>query len=129
MRLAALIPLFLALPLAAQDSPGSTIQAQINAFLADDLPTAFGLASPNIQGLFGTPDNFGAMVRQGYPMVYRPADVQMLNSHERGGTLWQKVLVRDANGRGFVLDYQMVETPDGWRINAVELLEDSGLGA
>lgn len=45
------------------------------------------------------------------------------------GALWQRVFVTDAEGRGHVLDYQMVETPDGWRINAVQLLRAEGLGA
>jgi hypothetical protein len=51
----------------------TTIQNQLNAFIADDFATAFTFASPNIKGIFGTPENFGAMVTQGYPMVHRPA--------------------------------------------------------
>ena len=43
----------------------ANIAAQIKAFEADDFVTAFTFASPNIQNLFRTPENFGAMVRNG----------------------------------------------------------------
>ncbi len=119
-----------ALPAAAQEDPiQSTILNQIEAFKADDFATAFGFASPNIKGIFQTPENFGMMVRNGYPMVHRPADVRMLEQREVAGRLWQKVLITDAEGRSHVLDYQMVETPEGWQINGVQLLPSGGVGA
>ena len=37
-----------------------------------------------IQGMFGTPARFGLMVRNGYPMVWRPAEVEFLSVEERG---------------------------------------------
>ena len=48
------------------------IQSQVDAFQRDDGPAAFGYASPSIQGMFGSPDIFMDMVRQGYQPVYRP---------------------------------------------------------
>lgn len=132
MRLlyACLTAAFLTLPAAAQEAPiEGTIRNQIAAFLADDFGTAFTFASPGIQAMFGTPENFGRMVREGYPMVHRPSDVRMGDLREVAGALWQRVFVTDAEGRGHVLDYQMVETPDGWRINAVQFLRAEGLGA
>ena len=48
---------------------------QIEAFKADNFVEAFEFASPNIRGMFRTPENFGRMVTQGYPMVWRPAEV------------------------------------------------------
>lgn len=114
----------------AQEDPiRSTIQSQIDAFLADDFARAFTFASPNIRTLFGTPENFGAMVTQGYPMVHRPAEVQMLELREVAGNLWQRVMITDQQGRTHLLDYQMIETPDGWQINGVQLLPAVGLGA
>ncbi len=101
----------------------ATITAQIDAFLKDDFATAFSYASPNIQGFFGTSDRFGQMVRQGYPMVWRPDDVQYLELRDVAGNLWQKVLIRDRTGGVHVLDYQMIETGDGWKINGVQILE------
>lgn len=100
----------------------ANIAAQIQAFKADDFATAFTFASPNIQQLFGTPENFGVMVRRGYPMVWRPADVRFLELREVAGALWQKVMITDGDGRVHILDYQMVQQDSGWKINGVQLL-------
>jgi len=81
-----------------------------------------------IKGIFGTADNFGMMVRNGYPMVHRPAEVRMLEQRQVSGATVQRVLITDAQGRSHVLDYQMVETPDGWQINGVTLVPSGGLG-
>lgn len=120
----------LALPAAAQDDPiRDTIRNQLSALGQDDFATAFSFASPTIKGLFGTPDNFGRMVRQGYPMVHRPGEVKMLDLREVAGNLWQRVMITDQQGRTHLLDYQMIETPDGWQINGVQLLPSVGVGA
>ncbi|WP_170332236.1 DUF4864 domain-containing protein [Ruegeria arenilitoris] len=103
----------------------ANITAQIQAFKADDFSTAFTFASPNIQRLFGTPENFGVMVRRGYPMVWRPADVRFLELREVAGALWQKVMITDSDGRVHILDYQMVQQESGWKINGVQLLGNS----
>ncbi|WP_282152404.1 DUF4864 domain-containing protein [Ruegeria atlantica] len=103
----------------------ANIAAQIQAFKADDFATAFTFASPNIQSFFGTPENFGTMVRNGYPMVWRPADVRFLELREVAGALWQKVMITDGNGQVHVLDYQMVQQENGWKINGVQLLGNS----
>ena len=102
-----------------------TISAQIEAFRADDFARAFTFASPNIRTLFGTPENFGGMVRSGYPMVWRPTEVEYLDLRERGGQLWQKVMITDAAGQVHILDYQMIETKNGWKINGVQLLKSA----
>ena len=120
---------FLALPATAQDTPiEQTIQSQIDAFLADDFATAFSFASPNIKGMFGTAENFGAMVKNGYPMVYRPAEVEMGELREVAGNLWQRVRVVDQAGKAWYLDYMMIETAEGWQINAVQLLPAPDIG-
>jgi hypothetical protein len=80
-------------------------------------------------GVFGTPENFGAMVKQGYPMVYRPAEVQMMELREVAGALWQRVRITDQAGAGWYLDYMMVETAEGWQINAVQILPAPDVGA
>ncbi|KIC37649.1 hypothetical protein RA27_21095 [Ruegeria sp. ANG-R] len=103
----------------------ANISAQIQAFKADDFATAFTFASPNIQRLFGDPDNFGVMVRRGYPMVWRPADVRFLELREISGALWQKVMITDGDGRVHLLDYQMIQQEGRWKINGVQLLGNS----
>ena len=120
----------LALPVAAQEAPiQNTIQSQLDAFLADDFTRAFTFASPTIKGMFGTADNFGTMVRKGYPMVAKPAEVRMLELRNVAGALWQRVMITDQAGRTHLLDYQMIETAEGWQINAVQLLPSVGVGA
>lgn len=119
---------------ALADEPRNTaiegvIGSQIEALKADDFTTAFTFASPTIKGMFGTPENFGAMVAQGYPMVYRPDAVRMLELRRVAGNLWQRVMITDMAGKTHLLDYMMVETPEGWQINAVQLLPQQGVGA
>ena len=117
-------------PAFAQEEPiQSTINSQIQAFRAGDFATAFTFASPNIQGMFGTPGNFGTMVATGYPMVVDPARVDMLDLRTVGGALWQRVRITDQRGQAFLLDYQMIEGPKGWVINAVQMQEAADVGA
>jgi hypothetical protein len=127
---AALLATVMTLPAVAQEAPiRDTIQNQIEAFQADDFARAFTFASPTIKQMFGTPENFGVMVKQGYPMVYRPAEVQMMDLREVAGNLWQRVRITDQAGAGWYLDYMMVETAEGWQINAVQILPAPDVGA
>ncbi|WP_420568311.1 DUF4864 domain-containing protein [Thalassovita sp.] len=100
----------------------SVIRDQIEAFRADDFAEAFEHASPGIRQLFGSSQRFGQMVQQGYPMVQRPSGLTFLEQRNDGGLIWQRLLLRDAQGRGHVLDYQMIQTKNGWKINGVQLL-------
>ena len=106
-----------------------TIQSQIDAFRADDFVEAFRFASPNIRSMFGDASNFGLMVRNGYPMVWRPDELRFLELREIAGSLWQKVMIRDLAGDIHILDYQMIETEEGWRINGVQILDSSEFAA
>ena len=107
----------------------ATITAQIDAFKMDDFARAFSFASPGIQSFFGSSDRFGSMVRNGYPMVWRPGDVEYLELRDVSGNLWQRVKIIDQSGRTHVLDYQMIRTQTGWKINGVQLLPSSGVNA
>lgn len=111
----------------ADDGIRATIDGQISAFLEDDWTGAFAFASPSIRDIFRTPENFGRMVQQGYPMVWRPTELTYLELREVAGNLWQRVQVVDANGRVHWLDYQMVQIDGDWRINAVQLLPQPGV--
>ena len=127
------ISVFVSGPLAAQDQKieaiENVISSQLDAFLKDDFATAFTFASPNIRSLFGSPDRFGMMVRQGYPMVWRPADVQYVGVEDGPGFKMQKVLITDQNGARHLLGYAMIQTPDGWQINGVQILRAPEVGA
>jgi hypothetical protein len=111
-------------PMSEQDRAAirSIIQGQVDAFRRDDGTAAFDYASPMIHQLFGTPEIFMDMVRQGYPMVYRPkvfdfSDIVMLN-----GAPTQKVRVVGPDGKRHMAFYPMTQLPDGtWRIDGCYL--------
>ncbi|MFD1511544.1 DUF4864 domain-containing protein [Lacimonas salitolerans] len=127
MTFALMLGLALPLPAAAQDQDiTAVIDQQLDAFKAEDVDRAFSYASPTIKGLFGTPQNFATMVQRGYPMVWRPAEVRYLDLRKVAGNLWQRVQITDEQGAVHMLDYQMIQTENGWQINGVQLLEAPG---
>ena len=118
------------LPAMAQEAPiRSTIAAQIEAFQAEDFERAYEFASPTIHGIFGPTENFARMVVTGYPMVVDPALVEMQDLRTVAGALWQRVRITDQKGAAWLLDYQMVEGPEGWLINAVQMQQAADVGA
>jgi hypothetical protein len=120
----------LSLPAQAQEEPiQQTITNQIEAFRAEDFERAYGYASPTIHQMFGPTQNFANMVVTGYPMVVNPAQVEMMDLRSVAGTLWQRVRITDQVGRAYLLDYQMVEGPEGWLINAVQMQKAADVGA
>ena len=127
--LAAALALGLSGQAAAQSTPEGVIGAQIDAFQEDDFTTAFDYASPGIRQMFQTPENFGRMVQQGYPMVWRPADVRYGRSEDRGGLVLQEVMVTDASGRVYTLLYRMQRAGETWKIAGVQILEAAQVGA
>ncbi|MDF0603501.1 DUF4864 domain-containing protein [Psychromarinibacter sp. C21-152] len=120
----AVLALGLAGSVAAQEGDiQAVIDSQLEAFLAGDVAAAWSHASPAIKEIFRTPENFGRMVREGYPMVWRPAEVRYLDLESRAGQMVQRVLIADQSGALFTLEYFMVETENGWQINAVNVLK------
>lgn len=108
---------------AAADPAAETrdvIERQLEAFSRDAWAEAFTFAAPGIQDLFGTPERFGQMVRQGYPMVWRPADVEFLDlaPREDGGVV-QRLRIVDEAGVEHYLLYGLAKTGDAWRIDFV----------
>ena len=130
LRFVALIGLLLGLtagaaPAMAQDLSEAdrsairdTIQRQVEAFRRDDGEAAFGLASPSIQGMFGSSETFMDMVRQGYRPVYRPQVFDFTEIVTLNGQVTQKVHVVGPDGRPVTAFYPMTRLPDGtWRVN------------
>ena len=107
----------------------TVIQSQITAFQRDDFATAFTYASPTIRQMFGTPERFGMMVRQGYPMVWRPGQVDFLPLSTQSNNTVQDVMITDQAGAVHVLRYTMIEGELGWQINAVQILRAPQVGA
>lgn len=130
---AAVIALILAAaPALAQDQSGpirAVIQDQIADFQANDLPGAFAHASPAIQDIFGTPDNFGRMVQSGYPMVWRPAVVEMRGLTQTPKGWVQTVVFQGQDGHLAEADYLMQLIDGQWRIAGVTLRALPGVGS
>jgi DNA-binding transcriptional LysR family regulator len=98
------------------------IEAQLDAFRRDDAPGAFSLAAPGIRETFGSPENFMAMVRASYAVVYRPRSVVFEAPLVIDGALVQPVRLTDAEGHGWLAVYPMERQPDGtWRTNGCRL--------
>ena len=95
----------------------AVIEAQLAAFARDDAAQAFAFAAPTIQAMFGTAERFLAMVRQSYPVVYRPASVSFLLPERVDGRLIQRVQMSDADGAPWLVVYEVERQADGsWRI-------------
>jgi hypothetical protein len=93
------------------------IEAQLAAFASDDATKAYSLAAPAIQTMFVSADRFLAMVRESYPVVYRPASVAFLQPERIDGKLVQRVQMSDAAGVPWMVVYQLERQPDhSWRI-------------
>ncbi len=114
---------------AQQTEIEGTISSQLEAFKADDFAQAFTFATPTLQQLFQSPENFQRMVTTGYPMVWRPAEVEYLELKEYEGSMWQKVQITDQKGFTHLLLYRMQQTDAGWRIGGVQILQAPGATA
>ena len=100
------------------------MQAQLDAFAADDAKRAFSYAGPGIREMFGTADRFLAMVKSSYPVVYRPATVAFLVPEPLGDEVIQGVHLTDANGRLWLALYRLQrQGAAGWRIDGCQLVE------
>lgn len=114
---------------AQQSDIQGTIDSQLEAFKADDFATAFTFATPRLQQLFQSPQNFQRMVTGGYPMVWRPGQVRYLDLREADGAMIQTVEIVDAKGVLHLLAYRMEQTEAGWRIGGVQILDAAGVAA
>jgi Domain of unknown function (DUF4864) len=105
----------------------AVVEAQLDAFARDDAGKAFSLAAPQIQLMFGEPDKFMRMVKNGYPVVYRPASVTFLKPELIDGEMIQPVQMSDQAGEVWVATYRMQRQQDNlWRINGCELERSAG---
>lgn len=97
----------------------TVIEAQLAAFAADDAAKAFSFAAPGIRAMFVTAERFLAMVRQAYPVVYRPASVAFLAPEWIDAKLIQRVQMADAAGAPWMVVYELERQRDrSWRIAA-----------
>lgn len=123
----------LAGPVAAADADEAAIrnviQSQVDAFVQRDAAKAFSFASPMIQGMFGSPENFGRMVQSGYPAIWSPSKTQFLSLRTEAGRILQRMSFSGPEGVVAIFDYEMTKGPDGWKINGVYPVEGPSVGA
>lgn len=106
----------------------AVIADQFADFRSGDLNHAFGHASPMIQGLFQTPENFAQMVQRGYPAIWQGAGVEFLGLRSEGGALIERLRVRNPQGGSELFDYRMINLEGLWRIDGVWPVEEPGIG-
>jgi len=105
----------------------TVVSAQLEAFAKDDAKRAFSYAAPSIRAMFGTPERFLAMVRAGYPVVYRAADVTFLVPLRLESDLVQGVHLTDGDGTLWLATYRLERQPDGsWRIAGCDVQPATG---
>ena len=103
------------------------VSAQLEAFAKDDAKRAFSYAAPSIRAMFGTPERFLAMVRAGYPVVYRAAGVTFLIPMRVESDLVQGVHLTDGDGTLWLATYRLERQPDGsWRIAGCDVQAATG---
>lgn len=109
------------------DQVRQVVRAQLDALAVDDAQAAFSYASPGIRAQLGSPERFMAMVKQGYPMVYRPSSVSFLEPTLIEGELAQGVRMADPEGVVWLVVYRLQRQPDkAWRIHGCEVVRRFG---
>jgi len=91
----------------------TVIRAQEQAFARDDGATAYAQAAPEIHAIFPNAEIFMAMVREGYPPVYRHKSFEFGASQIENGAIAQRVHIVDAAGEAWEALYTLQVQPDG----------------
>ena len=100
----------------------AVIHRQIEAFMRDDAKSAFALAAPSVQKMFGTPEKFLDVIRAAYRAVYRPASVAFVRMQVVDDSVVQQLRVTDGSGRVWDAYYAMQRQQDGsWRASGCYL--------
>jgi len=105
-----------------------TIRDQLDAFEREDADGAFGFATPDIQRMFGSSENFMQMVREHYEPVYRATGVQFERLAQVDGQWVQTVRLTDDEGKVWRALFTMRRQVDhGWKVGGCQLVETSAL--
>ena len=104
----------------------NTISSQIDAFKKNDIEEAYTFAAPNIQAQFPNPENFGLMVRKGYPIIWKPKSFKFVNFKDLGDKCIQRVLFQSYNGSLETYDYILEKDNNLWKIAGVLTIRSAG---
>ena len=96
-----------------------TISSQISAFKQNDFKKAYTFAAPNIQALFPSPEVFGLMIRNGYPVIWKPKSFKFTEFKDLGNRCIQRVLFQSYDGSLETYDYMLERNDNIWKIAGV----------
>ena len=103
-----------------------TISSQIDAFKDNDVKKAYTFAAPNIQAQFPNPDIFGLMVRNGYPIIWKPKNYKFTTFKDLGNRCIQRVLFQSYNGSLETYYYILEKNGNLWKIAGVLTINLAG---
>ena len=103
-----------------------TISSQIDAFKKNDVKQAYTFAAPNIQAQFPNPDTFGLMVRNGYPIIWKPKSFKFVKFKDLGNKCIQRVLFKSYGGSLETYDYILEKNNNLWKIAGVLTIKSAG---
>ena len=103
-----------------------TISSQIDAFKDNDVKKAYTFAAPNIQAQFPNPDIFGLMVRNGFPIIWKPKSYKFTTFKDLGNNCIQRVLFESYNGSLESYDYILEKSGNLWKIAGVLTINSAG---
>ena len=104
----------------------NTISSQIEAFKENNIKKAYTFAAPNIKAQFPNPDVFGLMVRNGYPVIWRPKNFKFTKFQDLGNKSIQRVLFQSYDGSLETYDYVLEKYDDLWKIAGVLTINLAG---
>ena len=102
------------------------ISSQIEAFKENNIEKAYTFAAPNIQAQFSNPEVFGMMVKNGYPIIWRPKSFKFTKFKDLGNKSIQRVLFQSYDGRLETYDYILEKYDDLWKIAGVLTINLAG---
>ena len=95
------------------------VSSQLQAFSDDNATDAFSYASPKIKSIFGSSDNFMAMVKKSYPSVYRPKNINIGTVEMHQGIPILLVYLVGPDGSFVTANYAMQKQPNKeWKIDS-----------
>ncbi|KMO40759.1 DUF4864 domain-containing protein [Methylobacterium aquaticum] len=114
-----------------REAARAAILRQQEAFRRDDAAAAYAEAAPAIRSIFGSPETFIGMVRQGYAAIYRNRHFAFATDEDRpDGSRAQGVHIQDQDGTDWEALYTLERDADGaWRIAGCRLRKAPGARA
>ena len=113
------------IPEAEAQKVRAVIETQLQAFADDDADRAFEANTPGVREAIGSAGHFLALVRGGYPMIFRPTSISFMQPEQRGDAVLQLAEIVDAQGKSWLALFSLEQQPDGsWRISGCVVAEN-----